>query len=217
MTRVLEEAEFERLRAVDELRRKYDDQEDRLLQQLQNLQERFLSLQSRTCAGAVTPPGGGDSEGAKATADPISGGSEAPTTSVVSIVGTPEQSCSDKSDKGSPVVFSTSPLQRSTQPKENVGAPSDLSIALLAQQFPPLPNFSGGDASSEDSFQDWIGQFELVAEIYKWSKQAKLMNLITRLRGEAFQFFRSCSKHQKSDYDLLIAELKHRFTPVSAD
>ena len=67
--------------------------------------------------------------------------------------------------------------------KENVGAPSDLSIT---QQFPPLPNFS---ASSEDSFQNWIGQFELVAEIYKWSKQAKVMNLITHVRGEAFQFF----------------------------
>ena len=40
------------------------------------------------------------------------------------------------------------------------------------------------------------------------------MHLITHLRGEAFQFYRSCSKHQKSDYDLLVAKLKHRFTPV---
>ena len=38
-----------------------------------------------------------------------------------------------------------------------------------------------------------------MAETYRWSKQAKLMNMITRLRGEAFQFFRSCSKQQKSD------------------
>ena len=87
------------------------------------------------------------------------------------------------------MISSTSTTQGSTQPKGNVDVPSDLSIALSAQQFPPLPNYSGGDASSEDSFQDWIGQFELVAEIYRLSKQAKLMNLITRLRGEAFQFF----------------------------
>ena len=162
----------------------------------------------------VTPSAGSQSDGVKATSNSVDGGSDAPSTSVVSNVGTPEQACSDNVDKGNSVVSSTPTVQKSTQPKENVDAHSDLSIALLAQQFPPLPNFSGGDASSEDSFQDWIGQLELVAETYRWSKQAKLMNLITCLRGEAFQFFRSCSKQQKSDYDSLVAELKHRFTPV---
>ena len=95
-----------------------------------------------------------------------------------------------------------------------VDVPSDLSTALLAQQLPPLPHFRGGDSSSEESFQEWIGQFELVAEICRWSKQAKLIHLTTRLRGEAFSFFRSCTKHQKSNYDLLVAELKRQFTPV---
>ena len=159
------------------------------------------------------PPCEADSDGAKATTDSISGEVDAPTTGEVSNVGTLVQACSGK---GNSVVSSTPTIQKDTQPKGNVDALSDLPTALLAQQFPPpqLPNFNGGDASSEDSFQDWIGQFELVAEIYRWNKQAKLMHLITRLRGEAFQFYRSCSKHQKSDYDLLVAELKHRFTPV---
>ena len=103
----------------------------------------------------------------------------------MSNVGTPVQACSGKA-----VVSSTPPIQKDTQPKGNVDALSDMPIALLAQQFPPphLPNFNGGDALSEDSFQDWIGQFELVAEIFWWNKQAKFMHLITRLRGEAFQF-----------------------------
>ena len=51
------------------------------------------------------------------------------------------------------------------------------------------PNFSGGDASSKDSSQDWIGLFELVAETYRWSKQANLMISINCLMGEAFQLF----------------------------
>ena len=207
------EAELEQLRAVEELHRKYDDREERFLQQLQELQERFLMLQNRTCAVSITPPGEADSDGAKTTTDSISGEVDTPTTGEVSNVGTPVQACSGK---GNSVVASTPTIQKDTQPKGNVDALSDLPTALLAQQFPPpqLPNFNGGDASSEDSFQDWIGQFELVAEIYRWNKQAKFMHLITRLRGEAFQFYRSCSKHQKSDYDLLVAELKHRFTPV---
>ena len=209
LTRVLEEAELEQLRAVDKLRRKYDNHKERLLQQLQELQERFLKLQSHTCVVLITPPGRGDSGAAKAITNPISGGVDAPSTTEVSNVGTPVQAFSAN---GNPVVSSTPTAQKSTQPKGNVvDAPSDLSTALLAQQLPPLPHFHGGDSSSEKSFQEWIGQFELVAEICRWSKQAKLT---TRLRGEAFSFFRSCSKHQKSHYDLLVAELKHRFTPV---
>ena len=82
------EAELERLRAVEELRRKYDDREERFLQQLQELQERFLTLQSRTCAVWITPPCEADSDGAKATTDSISGEVDAPTTGEVSNVGT---------------------------------------------------------------------------------------------------------------------------------
>ena len=110
LTRVLEEAELERLRAVDELRRKYDDREERLLQQLQELQERFLKLQSHTCAVSTTPPGRGDSGAAKAT---TSGGVGAPSTTGVSDVGTPEQAFSTN---GNPMVSSTPTAQKSTQP-----------------------------------------------------------------------------------------------------
>ena len=134
LTRVLEVAELERLRAVDELRRKYNDREERLLQQLQ---ERFLSPQSRMCAVEVTPSAGSQSDGVKTTSNSVDGGSDAPSTSVVSNVGTPEQACSDNVDNGNSVVSSTPPVQKSTQLKENVDAHSDLSIALLAQQFPP--------------------------------------------------------------------------------
>ena len=58
----------------------------------------------------------------QATPNPVDGGSDPPSTSVVM-------------------------LAHLSKPKENVDAHSDSSIALLAQQFPPLPNFSDGDAS----------------------------------------------------------------------
>ena len=109
----------------------------------------------------------------------------------------------------------TEPVVQNTQPKESgVGLSGDLSAALLDQQLPPIPKFSGGDSSPAGSFQEWITQFELVAEVYGWSKQAKLIHLTTCLRGEAFAFFRSCSKQQKASYDLLATEPKCRFTPV---
>ncbi len=88
----------------------------------------------------------------------------------------------------------------------------ELSAALLAQQLPPLPKYNGN--SDDESFQEWIAQFELVAEVCKWNPQAKLIHLTTRLRGEAFLFYRSYSKSQKADYDQMVKELTRRFTPV---
>ena len=72
------------------------------------------------------------------------------------------------------MVVSSTPLGTSTQLKQN--PENDLSTTLLAQQLPPLPKFGGGD-SPDECFQDWISQFELVAEVCKWGKQAKLINL----------------------------------------
>ena len=93
-----------------------------------------------------------------------------------------------------------------------------LKSVLLAQNLPPLPKFSGelsDGGFGMDIFQDWLEQFELVANVLGWSSQAKLVNLITRLQGQAYSFFRSCTLEQCTDYSLLVAELKKRFTPVT--
>ena len=90
-----------------------------------------------------------------------------------------------------------------------------LKSVLLAQNLPPLPKFSGelsDGGFGMDIFQDWLEQFELVANVLGWSSQAKLVNLITRLQGQAYSFFRSCTMEQRTDYSLLVTELKKRFT-----
>ena len=46
---------------------------------------------------------------------------------------------------------------------------SELSTALLAQQLPPLPKYNGSSDSLEETFQEWIAQFELMAEVCKWT------------------------------------------------
>ena len=90
-----------------------------------------------------------------------------------------------------------------------------ITAALLAQQLPPLPKSSGERNDGDmETFQDWLEQFEMIANICGWSLQAKLVNLVTRLRGQAYAFFRSCTIQQKTSYVLLVAELQKRFTPV---
>ena len=89
--------------------------------------------------------------------------------------------------------------------------------ALLAQQLPPLPKFSGESSDGEleiTTFQEWLDQFEMVADVCNWSLQTRFVNLITRLRGQAYALFRSYTIEQRPNYSLLVAELQKRFTLV---
>ncbi len=93
--------------------------------------------------------------------------------------------------------------------------PTAWSAALLAQQLPPLTKFSGEATEAEgETFRDWKEQFEMVASVCQWDDKAKLANLTTRLRGQAYAFFRSCTVQQKASYQTLVAELTKRFTPI---
>ena len=62
--------------------------------------------------------------------------------------------------------------------------------------------------------QDWIEHFESVATLAGWNDHFKLVHLASALRGTARAFYRSCTPAQKNNYNLLVAELKKRFTPV---
>ena len=90
-----------------------------------------------------------------------------------------------------------------------------LSTAWRAQQSPQLNAFSGDDVSGAgETFVDWIERLEMIAEVMKWDEQAKMVHLVTRLKGPAAAFYRSCTPGQKNDCEMLKAELKKRFTPV---
>jgi uncharacterized protein YecE (DUF72 family) len=92
--------------------------------------------------------------------------------------------------------------------------PSFFSSALMAQQLPPLAKYSGESQEVGETFRDWLDQFEMVAAVCHWTENAKLVNLTTRLRGQAYAFYRSCPAPQKASYPILVRELTKRFTPV---
>ena len=94
-------------------------------------------------------------------------------------------------------------------------APLDALSRTLAQQLPPLPNFTGDHMDGDgESFQEWSERLEMVAATCHWDDQTKLENIATRLRGSASRFYRSCPPQQRSDYMALTTALKQRFTPV---
>ena len=116
-----------------------------------------------------------------------------------------------------PSVLPVTPIPGESTTPVDTSASVTLSAALLAQQLPLLSKFSGefGQPGVEvETFQEWLEQFELVAAVGHWDQSAKLANLVTQLKGQAFAFFRSCAVEKRTDYALLVAELKRRFTPV---
>ena len=67
----------------------------------------------------------------------------------------------------------------------------------------------------QQTWQEWIEAFEMIASACQWSDQAKLINLAMHLTESAYTFYRSCSTAQRSSYPLLTEALAQRFTPVN--
>ena len=64
------------------------------------------------------------------------------------------------------------------------------------------------DADGE-TIQDWLEQLDMVATVCHWDQPTKLVNLVTRLRGQAFAFYRTCTPEQRGSYKALKAEVVH--------
>ena len=206
LVRQLEVADLERLRALETLRKQCDDRESVLVQQIKELQLQ-LQLQRRNPANSLV---GATNSTTSTTAVGNTNPQGGPTTqSAGQLVEATTTVDSKTKESGS--KLSGSDKVNCTPASEPKVKETD-SALILAQQLPPLPKFSG--EGQEESFPEWHAQFELMAEACKWSIPAKLVHLTTRLRGQAFSFYRSCSKQQKSDYESLVGELTRRFTPV---
>ena len=100
-------------------------------------------------------------------------------------------------------------------PTPDAASPDPLTVALLAQQLPSLPNYNGDNIEGDgESFSDLLERLELVATTCRWDNQTKLVNVVTRLRGTTSRFYQSCTPQQRSSYDELVRALQSRFTPA---
>ena len=54
----------------------------------------------------------------------------------------------------------------------------------------------------------------MIAEAHHWDERTKLVNLVTRLCGQAYSFYRSCDGRQWSCYVELVEQLIRCFTLV---
>ena len=82
------------------------------------------------------------------------------------------------------------------------------------QQVPDLPRFEGGHSGDLDTVEDWLDQLEIIAMAFGWEEGAKLAHLVSRLKGAALTYYRSCPVETQHSYTLLKDALLKRFTPV---
>ena len=96
-------------------------------------------------------------------------------------------------------------------------------IIACPEQREEAPLLSGldGDTGHNDATPEGsVGSMQpalattLLTGGRRWDERAKLINLNTRLRGQAYSFYRSCTAQQRGDYGTLVAEFTKRFTPV---
>ena len=142
------------------------------------------------------------------------------TSSTIELPATPLITGPGRVSSGSSGSLFSAPIAETSTAGTVEGLPIHTTLVpymsmMSGQQLPPISKFSGEDPDGEgESFEDWIEQFESIANMYHWDAQARLVNLTTRLRGQAYAFYRTCSPQQRSNYETLKAQLVTRFTPV---
>ena len=205
-----DQVDLERFRALESERRKWEEREQRLVEQLQEAKRADRSSPPHSPA---TNPEGRPAHPVSASVGGLLGDSGG--------IGFTEES-GDAEEPALPQANSRSGSPHSMLPRgsasESTGAephPSSmLASALLAHQVPPIPSFTGEEDDVGEFFIAWKEQFDMVASLCGWDGRAKLVNLTTRLKKQAYAFYRSCTAEQRSSCDLLVAELSKRFTPV---
>ena len=66
--------------------------------------------------------------------------------------------------------------------------------------MPPVPPWFLRLCGVVDDGNEWLEQFvnELIASVCCWNDSAKVTNLVTRLRGEAYSFYEICPPNEHS-------------------
>ena len=73
----------------------------------------------------------------------------------------------------------------------------------------PIPKFSGEVKGDLENFTDWKERFQMIAEAHHWDERIKLVNLVTKLCGQVYSFYRSCDGWQRSCYVELVETTFH--------
>ena len=122
-------------------------------------------------------------------------------------IGDVSAMCSDKSTDKSNAASVDAGAANYMPTIDNMGS------LLLAQPDAPHSKVQWEDLENE-AFDDWLTQFEMIAGLFKWEGLARLVHLATCLRDQHSHSTNLALWHKGPDYQLLVGEVRKRFTPV---
>ena len=154
LLRVQKDTELQIYRAVDTERQKWEKREERLIEQISLLQAQLRSTESEKLRDEEVAERLSQSSDNRRGEETSSPGKESP----------------GQQTRKTRVTFAERPskhtdAERETEKSTQEVRATDLSQALLTQQLPPLPKYTGEEQRQGETFQDWLEQFELVASL----------------------------------------------------
>ena len=205
MERPRERMELERLRAVEDEKTKWEAREDRLATLVQQLQQQLVAPPRHLSGSHPAPTAVTTVHFAPETVTPMATTMEPLTgmSATWTVGGEGEGGGGEVS--GSLLVESSS--GDTAGGGEGAGGGGNLSgggrvasdggtnpcsitslaaLPLVAQQLPPISKFTGETSEGGETVVEWLEQLELVAAACCWDEPTKLVNLVTRLKGQAF-------------------------------
>ena len=67
-----------------------------------------------------------------------------------------------------------------------------------------------------EDFDEYLSQFEIIADINKWDFHTKSLHLVGKLAGQACGILEELGEFERRDYDSLVNALKMRFDSLAS-
>ncbi len=159
------DAELERYRAVAAETRKWESREARLVRQLEELEAKQQATRTGAVPEVVRREARGVLEDCEADEhyggdDPCSASSDSRSGWVSMSAKEPPATCGGEETSLAP--------QSKTADSTSLSPLDPLSSVLLAQQLPPMPNFTGDALDGEERFDEWMERFKIVSVALGW-------------------------------------------------
>lgn len=163
--------ELHTLRAVNKERQRWEDREERLLRYIQTAEQDADKRDRREEGG-----------GALDTESPLE---EPPSQETAEEIVSVHEQIRDNSGPGSSVGVGT-------KPHPSFGDHTSTACYGPLNQLPPLTSYKGEVGPDNETIDEWMEHFSMLAEECKWTQRAKLLHLTSRLEKQAYAFYRSC-------------------------
>jgi len=106
------------------------------------------------------------------------------------------------------------PPQRAMSPTSLESVQPVITQSAQPQLQPMLTKIGSFAGSQDESGAAYLKRFEILAKRMRWSPEDKYLEFVSRLRGQASQWFNGITGRTADDYNLLVEAFVEQFAPA---